>query len=71
ERYFLLVVDDYTRCTSVFPLWRKVDISGVLIPWIRATCRRLRERFSRDFQVLHLHCDRGYEFSFDLVIEIY
>ncbi|CAI7832717.1 unnamed protein product [Closterium sp. NIES-54] len=36
ERYFLLVVDDYTRCTTVFPLRRKADVSGVLIPWIRA-----------------------------------
>ncbi|CAI7779729.1 unnamed protein product [Closterium sp. NIES-53] len=28
ERYFLLVVDDYTRYTSVFPLRRKADVSG-------------------------------------------
>ncbi|CAI7888169.1 unnamed protein product [Closterium sp. NIES-54] len=46
ERYFLLVVDDYTRYTTVFPLRRKADVSGVLIPWIRATHRQLRERFS-------------------------
>ncbi|CAI7827845.1 unnamed protein product [Closterium sp. NIES-54] len=32
ERYFLLVVDDYTRYTTVFPLRRKADVSGVLIP---------------------------------------
>ncbi|CAI7799324.1 unnamed protein product [Closterium sp. NIES-54] len=32
ERYFLLVVDDYTRYTTVFPLWRKADVSSVLIP---------------------------------------
>ncbi|CAI7745295.1 unnamed protein product [Closterium sp. NIES-53] len=37
ERYFLLVVDDYTRYTTVFPLRCKADVSGVLIPWIRAT----------------------------------
>ncbi|CAI7838814.1 unnamed protein product, partial [Closterium sp. NIES-53] len=49
KRYFLLVVDDYTRYTTVFPLRCKADVSGVLIPWIRATCRQLRERFSRDF----------------------
>ncbi|CAI7812274.1 unnamed protein product [Closterium sp. NIES-53] len=36
ERYFLLVVDDYTRYTTIFPLRRKADVSGVLIPWIRA-----------------------------------
>ncbi|CAI7917526.1 unnamed protein product [Closterium sp. NIES-53] len=39
ERYFLLVVDDYTRYTTVFPLRRKADVSGVLNPWIRATRR--------------------------------
>ncbi|CAI7777663.1 unnamed protein product [Closterium sp. NIES-53] len=59
ERYFLLVVDDYKRYTTVFPLWRKVDVSGVLIPWIRATRCQLRERFRRDFPVLRLHSDRG------------
>ncbi|CAI7786915.1 unnamed protein product [Closterium sp. NIES-54] len=59
EHYFLLVVDDYTRYTTVFPLRRKVDVSGVLIPWIRATRRQLRERFSRDFPVLRLHSGRG------------
>ncbi|CAI7911205.1 unnamed protein product [Closterium sp. NIES-54] len=32
ERYFLLVVDDYTRYTTVFPLRHKADVSGVLIP---------------------------------------
>ncbi|CAI7765002.1 unnamed protein product, partial [Closterium sp. NIES-53] len=53
ERYFLLVVDGYTHYTSVFPLRHKVDVSGVLIPWIRATRRQLRERFCRDFPVLH------------------
>ncbi|CAI7742896.1 unnamed protein product [Closterium sp. NIES-53] len=49
ECYFLLVVDDHTRYTTVFPLRRKADVSGVLIPWIRATRCQLRERFSRDF----------------------
>ncbi|CAI7735063.1 unnamed protein product, partial [Closterium sp. NIES-53] len=48
ERYFLLVVDNYTRYTTVFPLRRKADVSGVLIPWICATRRQLRERFSWD-----------------------
>ncbi|CAI7808116.1 unnamed protein product [Closterium sp. NIES-54] len=71
ERYFLLVVDDYTRYTTVFPLRRKADVSGVLIPWIRATRRQLRERFSRDFPVLRLHSERGDEFSSDLLAEFY
>ncbi|CAI7747175.1 unnamed protein product [Closterium sp. NIES-54] len=35
------------------------DVSGVLIPWIRATHRQLREWFSRDFPVLRLHSTRG------------
>ncbi|CAI7730430.1 unnamed protein product [Closterium sp. NIES-54] len=59
ERYFLLVVDDYTRYTTVFPLRHKADISSVLIPWIRATRRQLHERFRRDFPVLRLHSVRG------------
>ncbi|CAI7815195.1 unnamed protein product, partial [Closterium sp. NIES-54] len=44
ERYFLLVVDDYTCYTTVFPLQRKGDVPAVLIPWIRAT----RGEFSSD-----------------------
>ncbi|CAI7840769.1 unnamed protein product, partial [Closterium sp. NIES-53] len=69
ERYFLLVVDDYTRYTTVFPLRCNADVSGVLIPWIRATRRQLRERFCRDFLVLRLHSDRGGEFSYDLLAD--
>ncbi|CAI7917334.1 unnamed protein product [Closterium sp. NIES-53] len=69
ERYFLLVVDDYTRYTTVFPLRRKADVSGVLIPWIRATPHQLRERFRRDLPVLLLHSDRGGEFSSGLLEE--
>ncbi|CAI7933479.1 unnamed protein product [Closterium sp. NIES-54] len=69
ERYFLLVVDDYTCYTTVFPLRRKADISGVLILWIRATRRQPRERFCWDFPVLRLHSDRGGEFSSDLLVE--
>ncbi|CAI7836116.1 unnamed protein product [Closterium sp. NIES-53] len=45
ERYFLLVVDDYTRHTTVFPLRSKGE----------------------DLPVLHLHFDRGGEFSSDLL----
>ncbi|CAI7729113.1 unnamed protein product [Closterium sp. NIES-53] len=35
ERYFLLVVDDYSYFTSVFPLRSKGDVTEVLIDWIR------------------------------------
>ncbi|CAI7762900.1 unnamed protein product [Closterium sp. NIES-54] len=38
KRYFLLVVDDYTRYTTVFPLRSKGEVSAVLIPWIRTVC---------------------------------
>ncbi|CAI7879356.1 unnamed protein product [Closterium sp. NIES-53] len=70
ERYFLLVIDHYTCYTTVFPLWHKVDVSSVLIPWIRATRRQLREWFSQDFPVLRLHSDRGDEFSSNLLAEL-
>ncbi|CAI7805899.1 unnamed protein product, partial [Closterium sp. NIES-53] len=36
ERYFLLVVDEYSRYTTVFPLRSKGDVTEVLIDWIRA-----------------------------------
>ncbi|CAI7909976.1 unnamed protein product, partial [Closterium sp. NIES-53] len=67
ERYFLLVVDNYTRYTTVFPLQRKGDVPDVLIPWIRATRLQLRERFLSDFPVLCLHSDRGGKFSSNLL----
>ncbi|CAI7836491.1 unnamed protein product, partial [Closterium sp. NIES-53] len=35
ERYFLLVVNDYTRYTTVFPLRSKGQVVDVFIPWIR------------------------------------
>ncbi|CAI7790626.1 unnamed protein product, partial [Closterium sp. NIES-53] len=63
ERYFLLVVDDYSRYTTVFPLRSKGDVTEVLIDWIRAARLLLRESFGSDFPVLRLHSDRGGEFS--------
>ncbi|CAI7783174.1 unnamed protein product, partial [Closterium sp. NIES-54] len=63
ERYFLLVVDDYSRYTTVFPLRSKDNVTEVLIDWIRAARFQLRESFSSDFPVLRLHSDRGGEFS--------
>ncbi|CAI7907157.1 unnamed protein product [Closterium sp. NIES-54] len=63
ERYFLLVVDDYSRYTTVFPLRSKGDITEVLIDWIRAARLQLRESFGSDFPNLRLHSDRGGEFS--------
>ncbi|CAI7798777.1 unnamed protein product [Closterium sp. NIES-54] len=68
ERYFLLVVDDYTRYTTVFPLRRKGQVPNVLIPWICAVRLQLRERFHEDLCVLRLHSDRGGEFSSELLV---
>ncbi|CAI5532422.1 unnamed protein product, partial [Closterium sp. Naga37s-1] len=67
ERYFLLVVDDYSRYTTVFPLRSKGDVTEVLIDWIRAARLQLRQSFGSDFPVLRLHSDRGGEFSSGLL----
>ncbi|CAI7891420.1 unnamed protein product [Closterium sp. NIES-54] len=67
ERYFLLVVDDYSRYTTVFPLRSKGEVPGVLIDRIRGTRRQLSESFVSDLPVLRLHSDRGGEFSSDLL----
>ncbi|CAI7876395.1 unnamed protein product [Closterium sp. NIES-54] len=67
ERYFLLVVDDYSRYTTVFPLRSKGEVPEVLIDWIRGAHRQLSESFNSDLPVLRLHSDRGGEFSSDLL----
>ncbi|CAI7867071.1 unnamed protein product [Closterium sp. NIES-54] len=67
ERYFLLVVDDYSRYTIVFPLRRKGEVTEVLIDWIRAARRQLSESFGSDLPVLRQHSDRGREFCSDLL----
>ncbi|CAI7728940.1 unnamed protein product [Closterium sp. NIES-54] len=67
EHYFLLVVDDYSHYTTVFPLHRKGEVTEVLIDWIRAARRQLSESFGSDLPVLRLHSDRGGEFSSDLL----
>ncbi|CAI7789924.1 unnamed protein product, partial [Closterium sp. NIES-53] len=69
ERYFLLVVDDYTRYTTVFPLRSKSQVVDVLIPWIRRVRLLLRERFGQDLPVLRLHSDIRGEFSCNLLRE--
>ncbi|CAI7909910.1 unnamed protein product [Closterium sp. NIES-53] len=67
ERYFLLVVDDYSRYTTVFPLRSKGEVPKVLIDWIRGARRQLSECFGSDLPVLRQHSDRGGEFSSDLL----
>ncbi|CAI7784040.1 unnamed protein product, partial [Closterium sp. NIES-54] len=59
EHYFLLVVDDYMRYTTVFPLRNKGEVPNVFIPWIHAVRLQLRERFCEDLPILRLHFDRG------------
>ncbi|CAI7876791.1 unnamed protein product [Closterium sp. NIES-53] len=39
ERYFFLVVDDYSHYTTVFPLRSKGEVTEVLIDWIRVVHR--------------------------------
>ncbi|CAI7858098.1 unnamed protein product, partial [Closterium sp. NIES-54] len=67
ERYILLVADDFTRYTTVFPLRSKGRDVDVLIPWICAVRLQLRERFRQDLHVLCLHSDRSGQFSSDLL----
>ncbi|CAI7814983.1 unnamed protein product [Closterium sp. NIES-54] len=38
ECYFLIVVDDYSCYTTVFPFRRKADVPSVLEPWLLARC---------------------------------
>ncbi|CAI7788988.1 unnamed protein product [Closterium sp. NIES-54] len=67
ERYFLVVVDDYSRYTTVFPLRRKGEVTEVLIDWIRGARHQLSESFGSDLPILRLHSNRGGEFSSDLL----
>ncbi|CAI7823169.1 unnamed protein product [Closterium sp. NIES-53] len=63
QAHVCVVVDDYSRYTTVFPLRSKGDVTEVLIDWIRAARLQLRQSFGSDFLVLRLHSDRGGEFS--------
>ncbi|CAI7753959.1 unnamed protein product [Closterium sp. NIES-54] len=56
ERYFLIVVDDYSRYTTVFPLRRKADVLTVLEPWL------LARGGAQGLYGLRLQSDRGGEF---------
>ncbi|CAI7855811.1 unnamed protein product [Closterium sp. NIES-54] len=49
ECYFLLVVDDYTRYTTVFPLCNKGQVVDVLIPWICTVRGEFSSNLLRDF----------------------
>ncbi|CAI7885805.1 unnamed protein product [Closterium sp. NIES-54] len=59
ESFFLVVVDDYSRYTTVFPLAKKSDVTSTLIWWLLTTMGTRHRRVSC------LHSDRG-----GLVMEI-
>ncbi|CAI7932186.1 unnamed protein product [Closterium sp. NIES-54] len=59
ERYFLPVVNDYTRYTMIFPLRSKGEVVDVLIPWVHTVRLQLREWFRKDVPVLRLLSNRG------------
>ncbi|CAI7757031.1 unnamed protein product [Closterium sp. NIES-54] len=71
ERYFMLVVDDYKRYTTVFSLRSKGQVVDVLIPWIRTVHLQLRELFGQDLPVLRRHSDKGGEFSSTLLWDFF
>ncbi|CAI7792753.1 unnamed protein product [Closterium sp. NIES-53] len=64
ERYFLIVVDDYSRYTTVFPLRRKADVPTVLKPWLLAWGG------TQGLCGLRLHSDRGAKRHIGLVMEV-
>ncbi|CAI7786149.1 unnamed protein product [Closterium sp. NIES-54] len=57
ERYFLIVEDEYSRYTTVFPLRRKVDVPTVLEPWL------LARGGAQALCGLHLQSDRGVRYA--------
>ncbi|CAI7769813.1 unnamed protein product [Closterium sp. NIES-54] len=57
ERYFLVVVDDFSRYTTVFPLAKKSEVTSTLIRWLLAT------EGTRGRHVSCLHSDRGGKFQ--------
>ncbi|CAI7800190.1 unnamed protein product [Closterium sp. NIES-54] len=57
ERYFLIVMDDYSRYTTVFPLRWKAGVPTVLEPWL------LARGGTQGLRGLRLHSDRVGEFA--------
>ncbi|CAI7733286.1 unnamed protein product, partial [Closterium sp. NIES-53] len=57
ERYFLIVVDDFSRYTTVLPLRRKADVPTVLEPWL------LARGGAQGLCGLRLHSDHSSELS--------
>ncbi|CAI7861473.1 unnamed protein product [Closterium sp. NIES-53] len=63
----LVSLDDCSPADSPHGRGQVID---VLIPWIRAIRLQLRERFKQDLPILHLHSDKGGEFSSDLLRDL-
>ncbi|CAI7732348.1 unnamed protein product [Closterium sp. NIES-53] len=61
ERYFLVVIDDYSRYTTVFPLAKKSEVTSTLIRWLLTT------EGTRGSRVNFLHSDCGGEFHSDVL----
>ncbi|CAI7907806.1 unnamed protein product, partial [Closterium sp. NIES-53] len=61
ERYFLVVFDDYSMYTTVFPLTKKSEVTSMLIRWLMAT------EGTRGSRVRCLHSDCGAEFRSDVL----
>ncbi|CAI5961955.1 unnamed protein product, partial [Closterium sp. NIES-65] len=67
ERYFLLVVDDYSRYTTVFPLRSKGDVTKGIDRLDPRSSSPAQEELRLGLPVLRLHSDRGGEFSSGLL----
>ncbi|CAI7851919.1 unnamed protein product [Closterium sp. NIES-54] len=61
EIFFLVVVDNYSHYTTVFPLAKKFDVTSTLIRWL------LTIADTRGHRVSCLHSDRGGEFLFGIL----
>ncbi|CAI7786052.1 unnamed protein product [Closterium sp. NIES-53] len=61
ESFFLVVIDDYSRYTTVFPLAKKYDVTSTLIRWLLTTAD------TRGRRVSCLHSDCGGEFRFGIL----
>ncbi|CAI7771075.1 unnamed protein product, partial [Closterium sp. NIES-54] len=57
ERYFLIVVDDYSRYTTLLPMQRKADVPTVLEPWL------LVRGDAQALCGLRLHSDHGVRYD--------
>ncbi|CAI7833841.1 unnamed protein product, partial [Closterium sp. NIES-53] len=60
ESFFLVVVDDYSRYTTVFPLAKKSEVTSTLVRWLLTTADTRGRRLSC------LHSDRGFFDSRDV-----